>query len=268
MKKIISLIVILCLLHATNLVHAQGVLKKTMEIKVAREGGANGAGVVWHPKLKKYYLGMAGNEIYPLLVTDASGKILSDVTLECMVDLRGFWYNPKVNAVQCNGYDSYGWRQYELDSKGIPTGTKILYDGLNQPDANSVGAYDPSSNKVYFLSAENNMEFSVYLMSTGMFDQTMKLHLQNTSSNELNDQPGLSDEYNSTTAIYTGLPNKQFLLLNIDKERVEFYNVKGFMTGYKQFPPNTKLEDRFNFSFANGLVWIFNKESRIWTAFK
>lgn len=49
------------------------------------------------------------------------------------------------------------------------------------------------------------MEFSVYLIGTGMFDQTMKLHLQNTSSNQLNDQPGLSDEYNSTTAIYTGL---------------------------------------------------------------
>jgi hypothetical protein len=268
MKKIISLFVVLCILYSANQSFAQGIMKKAFSITAVKEGGANGAAVVWHPKLKKYYMGMAGNETFPLLVTDPSGKILSDETLECMTALRGMWYNPKVNAIQCNGYDSYGWRQYELDSKGIPTGTKILYDGQNQPDANSVGAYDPTSNKVYFLTTENGMEFSIYLMSTGMFDQTMKLHLQNTTLNEQNDQPGLEEEYNSTTAIYTALPNKQFLLLNISKERVEFYNTKGFMTGYKKFPPDTKLEDRFNFSHANGLVWIFNKETRIWTAYK
>ncbi len=268
MKKIISILTAIFILQMTGWAQAPASLKKVMTFKINREGGANGAGIVWHPKQQKYYVGMAGNESFPLLVFNAAGKLLSDDMLECMTDLRGMWYNAKVSSVQCNGYDTYGWREYKLDAKGIPSGTKILYDGQYQPETNSVGTYSPTSNQVYFLGNENGMSLSVYNMSDGAYNKSIKLHLQNSTSNEANDQPGLDEEYNSTTVLYTGLLNKEFALLNVSKERVEFYNLKGYMTLSKNFPSETTLEDRFNFAYANGILWIFNKEEREWTGYK
>ncbi|NJO24636.1 MAG: hypothetical protein HC867_00880 [Bacteroidia bacterium] len=42
-------------------------LKKTLELAIPRTGGANGAGVAWHPDEKKYYASMAGNAGFPLV---------------------------------------------------------------------------------------------------------------------------------------------------------------------------------------------------------
>ena len=51
--------------------------------------GTRGAAVAWHPLLKKYYAGFAGNVSYPLAVFDVKGERLSGEDLTTMEDLRG-----------------------------------------------------------------------------------------------------------------------------------------------------------------------------------
>jgi hypothetical protein len=268
MKKLITFLVLLLLMQSINYAQTTTTLKKVMTLKINGVGGANGAGIVWHPKQKKYYAGMAGNETYPLCVFDAAGKLLSDETLSTMTDLRGMWFNSKLFTLQCNGFDYYGWQEYKLDNKGIPTELKILYEGRNQPDENSVGSYNVNANQVYFLTTENGLELSVYNMSDAKYNKTLKLHLRNNTSDESQDQPGLDGDYNNTTAIYNGLSNKEFVLLNITSGILEFYNLKGFMTASKKYPEGTVLEEKFNFAYANGIFWIFNKTDREWIGYK
>lgn len=115
---------------------------KVIELKVPKEGGANGAGIVWHPIQKKYYAAMAGNKSFSLAVFDEKGHLLSSPDQSALLDVRGLWYNSKTKTIQANGYDAAGWWEYQLDNKGMPTSIKELKSGKNQPDAQSCGAYD------------------------------------------------------------------------------------------------------------------------------
>src|SRR5687768_9931926 len=125
----------------TSIATAQPVkeLKKVLELKIPREGGANGASVTWHPGLKKYYAAMAGNTTYFIGVYDTKGTRLNPTTQETMFDIRGLWYNPNTKTIQMNGYEDFGWAEYKLDSKGFPTSVKNIHEGMNQPEEQSVG---------------------------------------------------------------------------------------------------------------------------------
>lgn len=269
MKKVISILIAIFLLHNINFAQSSSALKKVMTLKITTDGGANGAGVVWHPIQKKYYAGMAGNESFQMGVFDGKGKLLSSDTLTTQTDLRGLWYNPKLNTIQSNAYASGGWNEYKLNKSGMPAGIKNLFAGMNQPADNAVGTYNPTTNQVYFLNYVDFLEILVYDMKTAENTKTIKLHLQNSTMNAAKDLEDLDDDYNSTTALYTGIPTKEIALLNNTESRIEFYNVKtGFMTGTKAFPEDTKTEDMFNFAYANGIFWLFNKADREWNGFK
>ncbi len=270
MKKVISILIAVFLLHSINFAQSTSALKKVLTLKITTEGGANGAGVVWHPIHKKYYAGMAGNENFQMGVFDAKGKLVSSDTLTTMVDLRGLWYNPKLNTIQSNAYASGGWNEYKLNKNGIPVGIKNLFEGMYQPNENGVGTYNPTTNQVYFLNDEDNLLIAIYNMKDATaIENKLKLHLQNVTLNADKDELYLDEEYNSTTALYTGIIKKEILLLNIDQNQIEFYNLKnGFMTSSKKFPEDTKLESMFNFAYANGIFWLFNKADREWIGYK
>mgnify|MGYP003330496660 FL=1 len=143
MSKLLKMMAIAAVLLVASL-HAESqtpkTLKPTITLKIDRSGGANGASVAWHPVQKKYYAAQAGNETFPMEVFDEKGKMLSDNNLETMFDVRGFWYNPKTKTLQANGYDTYGWAEYKLNGKGIPTSVTKLDIEAGKPDPQSVGA--------------------------------------------------------------------------------------------------------------------------------
>lgn len=244
-------------------------VKKIITLAMPGETGNNGASVVWHPVLKKYYASFAGNATFPFAVFDPAGKLLSPESLETMFDVRGLWYNTVSKKIEANGYDDFGWISYKLNAKGIPEDIVQLQEGLVQPGAHSVGVFDALKKRVCFL--DNGIISSYSLKGEKAEDEIEIKHITEAPEmpeGELEADSETEDKYNSTALCYTGIANAEFGILNYDKMQIELYNRKGILTKAFKLPEDVQVYVDFNFAYANGIWWLFDKDERKWFGFK
>lgn len=248
-------------------------LKKVMELKMPKTvdddmPGTRGANVVWHPVQKKYYASFAGNVGYPMAVFDATGKRLSDDELTTMADTRGLWYNAVTKMVSGNGYGEFGWFNYQLDSKGVPTDLEVTHEGKFQPDAQSVGTYNPLAKQVLFLFGS---QVYMYNSDAELLDSVV-IHWgrkKTQGADEYEDITEQPEDYNYTSLIYTGVKGQELGFLNVTNKNIELYDIKtGFLTKILSLPETATAEPSFNFAFANGTYWLFDMEMRTWVGYK
>lgn len=246
-------------------------LKQVMKLQMPEEGGSNGGSVVWHPLQKKYYAAMAGNASYPLSVFDSKGKILSDETIATMFDVRGLWYNANNKSIEGNAYDSGGWVGYKLDAKGIPEEVVQLKEGINQPNEHSVGSYDAKAKKIYFLYEDS---ISIYNPVSGKEEKKLKINFgvkaaekQIKKEETDSDDSFLQEDY-SNTAVFTGITGAEFGLMNIVTLQIELYSKQGYFVRAFKLPDRAFAVNSFNFAYANGIWWLFNKEDRAWYGYR
>jgi hypothetical protein len=272
MKTIIPFLFLLAGLPA--LAQTEKKIKAVIKLSITEEGGANGATVVWHPVLKRYYCPMAGNIEFPFQVFDAKGKLISPKEQTTMFDVRGMWYNAKTKKIFANGYNDFGWGEYVLNAKGFPTDVKVIYEGLNQPDVHSVAAYDAVNNKIYFY---NQGVVYGYNPATGAAtDEVIALEVNPKEPGEEADSVSIDDimeddaySYNATTAVYTGVKGQEFGLLNIINNSIDLFDkATGKMKMKLLLPEGSPVNEMLNFAYANGMYWLFNKETRVWTSYK
>ncbi len=270
-KMILGLVLLMPFVSNAQIVR---ILKKAMVLSMPvihadSMPGTRGAAVVWHPIQNKYYASFAGNEGYPMAVFNSAGKRISDNYLTTMVDVRGMWYNPILKKICGNAYNDHGWFSYKLDAKGIPVENTIDLPGLNQPTEQSVGVFNPKSNQIYFLSGQQISRYN----SEGieLEDSLIRIYPGVAKKENIDaDDDGtvLSENYNSSALIYTGISNAEFGIVNISQKEVELYSRRtGLRTQRLKFPPDTELYPFFNFSYSNGIYWTFNQDTRKWTGF-
>jgi hypothetical protein len=267
MKRFLTAFLILPVL--VSLAQGPKQLKKAIELKIPREGGARAASVAWHPLQKKYYAAMAGNTSFCLGVFDMKGTRLSPAEQQTLFDVRGLWYNPNTKTLQMNGYNDFGWGEYKLDLKGFPASVKTLFTGVNQPDDQSVGAFDPKKNLVYFFNSDGNLD--MYSLKDGSYSDDIELHLGVKKADDagLQDNEDVIANYNSTTAVFTGIKNSEFALLNFNKKQIELYNAEdGYLTQTLSLPDDAPAEDILCFAYSNGFYWLFDRTARIWKGYK
>jgi tetratricopeptide (TPR) repeat protein len=228
-------------------------------------GGSNGSSVVWHPLQKRYIAAMAGNAGFPLSIFDAGGKRLSADDQTCQYDIRGLWFHPEKQLVQGNAYDNGGWFAYSIGSNFKLAG-KILHEGSHQPGPHSVGTYYASNKRVGFL---NGNKITFYDPNTGEVDVEKSVAIQPLVPN-VDFPDDLAEDYNETSAVFTGIPGKEIGLLNINEAKVELYDLKtGKLSGVAKLPDGIDyLYSMFNFAYANQLYWFYDKNTRIWNGFK
>jgi hypothetical protein len=248
-------------------------LKQVLELKMPKTAndnmpGTRGASVLWHPVQKKYYAVFAGNMGYPLAVFDGKGKRLSDDDLVAMMDTRGLWYDPSTKLVTANAYSDNGWFTYKLDPKGIPTDVDILQEGMNQPDAQSVGVYNPAAKKILFQHGG----FVYTYNSDGSPQDSLIIHFgvkKKDGAQGGSSEDETYEDYNYTSLIYTGMKNQELGFLNIEKKQIELYDIQnGFLTKIVPLPETASTEASFNFSYANGIYWLFDIDNRKWVGYK
>ncbi|RXK61460.1 hypothetical protein ESA94_00115 [Lacibacter luteus] len=240
---------------------------QVMKIKIP-SGGANAASVVYNPKTKKYYAAQAGNMNFPLVIFDEDGAVISDQEQTTMIDVRGLWYNPKTKDMEGNGYNDNGWFTYEMGKNGIPEKVKVQKQGLSQPDANSAGVLNTNDNEVLFLSGLN-----IVCYNTDGTDKrkTIQIHFGATSAAD-DTQLSIADfenTYNIRSLIFTGTKGVEIGVLNVAKKQVELYDIKtGYMKQTIKIPAEFAIETYFNFSYANGIYWLFDKNERYWYGYR
>lgn len=268
--KHITLPALFLLLIMGTMAQTPKVLKKTIELAVPGEGGKNGATIVWHPILKRYYAPIAGNEEFQIGVFDEKGKLISNEDWLTLFDTRGLWYNPVTKSLEGNAYADKGWFRLKLDPKGKPTEAINLFEGQNQPSEQSVGSYNAKDNKVYFLS--DGIVYKYNLKTGEPLEDAITIHWGQSRSKPIEETDSLdvtiSDNYNYTTAIFTGIPGAELALLNIFNNKIELYNLQGYLTKTFSIPDDVALYPAFNFAFANKTWWFFNKETRSWTGYQ
>jgi len=276
MKKVILLVLVFLTASAISEAQPRIPLKKVMELQMRAKvedddtdmPGTRGASVIWHPVQKKYYASFAGNTAYPMGVFDAKGKRLSDDKQTTMIDTRGLWYNPVTKSVSGNAYSENGWFAYTLDNSGIPTDINVSKEGMNQPDAQSVGTYNTTAKQVLFLKGA---QIYMYDAEGSLLDSSA-IHFGRKKIDGVKEDEDLSytpEDYNYTSLIYTGVKGQELGFLNITNKEIELYDVKtGFLTKILTLPETAIAEAAFNFAFANGMYWLFNIELRKWIGYK
>ena len=275
MKKLLLLLaIIVTIFSATAQPAIEKNLKKGITLTMSRTiddemPGKRGACVAWHPVQKKYYASMAGNMGFPMGVFDATGKRISSDTLNCNADTRGLWYNVQKKELQGNSYNDYGWFRYVVNVKGTPVKTTIFLEGKNQPDDNSVGAFNPLKQQVMFLYGNDIFFYSMNGEESG---QSLTINWGRTKKDgvsEEGEEIWTSEDYNYTTVVYTGIKGAELGFLNTTDSQIELYNIAdGFLTRKLKLPADASINSSFNFAYANGMCWLFNMEERTWTGYK
>ncbi len=268
MKKMIILPVTLLFCAALSAQSTKS-LKTTIELKIVGEGGANGGSVTWHPGQKKYYAAIAGNTAFPFAVYNEKGDRLSTGEQQTMFDIRGMWYNSKTKTIQVNGYKDFGWAEYKLDDNGIPQEISPLQEGKHQPSDQCSGSYDPKENAVYFMTEEGELE--KYDYETASFIKAVNLRLGKTKKNNDNETSNsdVIENYNSTTAVFTGIKNAEIGLLNTLSREIELYSLSdGFLSRRLKLPDSAPVNGWLNFAYSNNHFWLFDKENRVWRGYK
>lgn len=252
MKKINS--AFFSLLAYGSVVTAQTayVVKKDITLSFKGSSGTNGSAVAWNSDKKVYYAVIAGNATFPLETFSETGKLLYES--EAGIDIRGLWYNPKTKKLEGNGQGTNGIFSYNLNASGEPRGAEILYEGQNQPDIQSVGAFDAKKQTVYFLDGDAIVPYKLKGVKKG-------------KSIALINNPVSFDKMNYTTVIFTNRKNEEFGLLHPQRKTVYLFNLKGKYTGKIDFPDNAITHDAFRFSFANGKIWLYDTKTRSWTGY-
>ncbi len=253
-------------------VSAQKQLAKELSLYIPGEDGSNSGAVVWHPKFKRYYTSMIGNASYPMAIFSDKGHLI-DGNFEAGADLRGLWYNPNSKHIEYNCYYDGGVGHYILNSTGEIINRETDKEGSNQPSDQSVGFYN-DKDKLY-LFPDQSFVLHAYKKIGGELEGRTTLQLGCSSkkqADELSDQD-LEDRraLRNTNVVYTGIKTSEYAVLNTDDAVIEFYDAKnGLMTDKKRLPKDfpTPLYNAFNFSYANGIWWFFNKDKRTWDGYK
>ena len=276
MKQVIFSFFIACFFIPVSTSAQNRTLNKVTELQMPKNKGddfcgTRGAAVCWNPLTKKYYAAFAGNAGFPFAVFDTRGKRFSNDDLATMMDMRGLWYNSTSKKICGNGYADKGWFSYTLDNNGIPTDVTVDNAGMNQPDENCVGTYNPKENEILFYYKGR---VSFYINNI-LSDRTVTLQLgRKKSEASTGDQDAMdSSIYNRTSVIYTGIKGSELGVLNYTKRQIELYDyINGFPGMTLSLPADAPSEEEgnaaFNFAYANGIYWLFDIPGRKWVGFK
>ena len=264
-------------LGAQNKPTGNNILRKVLELQMPLTAedvnpGRRAGSVAWHPIFRKYYSNMCGNGDFPIAVFDEKGKRISQDTCTTGVDMRGIWFNPFIKSLQGNGYDTVGLFSIVPKKNGQPVWPNVYRPGLNQPGPQCVGAYYREQDQIVYLSGR-----TIYFYGSASNQEERKLRL-NWGRTKADGMEDLMDEYeaaeapegyNITTVIFPGTKGAEIGVLNITEGTIELYDkASGFLSKKLKLPEGAPLEANFNFSYANGIYWLFSMDERIWYGYK
>lgn len=228
--------------------------KATLTFTIKQEDGSNGAGVAYNPKKKIYYCAMAGNASFPLEAFSNGINIYEGIT---GFDARGLWYNEKDNTLEGNTYNNEGIYAINLDDKGVPTGFAEYKFPTGHSDGNAVGTYDAATGTVlYFDNATGTV--TRYKRTTGKLSG---------SPVALKKCPVAFTDLNSAM-IYTGEKGYEIGVYDFVGANIYFFDKKGNYTAMSSLGSDAPYNEMFNFSYANGYVFLFDKDMKEWWGYQ
>lgn len=217
--------------------------------------GRNGTAVVYNPDDDIYYAAFAGNADFPIAVFRSNGSKIMETRIGN--DIRGLWWNEKSGTLEANCYGETGWVQIGLDPQGLPgEGNRILVGGSNQPFGQAVGVFDPKRKEVLFY--ENGIILGYRAKNGEPSKKITRLRI-----------PKGAGSLNEYSLMFTGKKGKELMLIDSRSAKAFLFDRKtGAHSGTVSLPSSAYVEPRFNVSYANNYLFLFNIEERIWTGYQ
>lgn len=215
--------------------------------------GTNRSGVAYNPNLDIYYANIAGNATFNFETFSNTGVLLSTVVSN--IDIRGVWWNPNLNQLEINAYNSAGIHQKTLDANGYATATNVTIFAANagQPNIQSSGTYDYVNDHIIYF---NNNQITRVNRTTNTV----------VSTNTITGLPATS--LTSYSVGYFNVPNYEIALYDYTNKRVYFVNGTTYAYTYTTQLPTTALANsQFNVGWANNRIFLCNTSARTWTGY-
>ncbi len=229
--------------------------KKDFTYSFVMSGGTNASTVAWHPGLNLYFTVIAGNNEFPLEAFDGDGT--NKYSAMANADVRGMWYNSQTKSLEVNYAGELGWAKVSVSKNLTGHNVTVIHEGQFQPDFQSVGTFDDLAKSVAFL---NIAEGTIDLYNAKKPEKINSISLKFNSAS--------TEDFNQTTLGYTGVKGYEYVLLNVTDRSLIYFNRKGTEAGRTDLPDDAILSDFFKFSYARNRAFLYDSESRIWTAYK
>lgn len=211
------------------------------------------ATITYNWSAKKYYSLRVGNINFPIETWNETGG-LSVFQDTVGIDSRGIWWNPNLNQLERNCFNSIGWSTIQLDGSSNATRNfTMLFTGLNQPSAQSCGAYDFKTNTVLFCFGG---QMYVYDRNTALLVGIIPL-------------TGVSfTTVNQIIIMYTGQIGYEIALLDYTAKRIYLFDrVSGALTGVTQLPASAVTSASYKVGYTNQRLWLFNSSVKTWNSY-
>ncbi|HEY8085123.1 MAG TPA: hypothetical protein VIE69_05925 [Methylophilaceae bacterium] len=270
-SKLLLISLLLCAInaHAAALDDAVAVIK----IALVKQPTSHPFTVAYVPNYKRYYIADGGlgavmdgysiarsrSEIHTF---SAKGEYINSI--QGGLDNRSIYFNPNDNTLETVTYNvssgggftpDVGIYTLELDNTGNLTQQHAEKFSFNPAfgDAGVIPSFDNTTKGYYAKQSRSNKVFFVLLDKREPVSEIL-LDLK-TAGVEFDD---IADNY----VAYTGIPNEELAVLDIDHKAVLLFNLKGVFTGRSKLPSQLKLHAQNHYSglgYANGLFFVYNQ---------
>jgi hypothetical protein len=269
MVKCTKVVVGLILLALGIAIAAKGQLQqgrmllKVAELPMGPVSAVDGACVTWHPVQKKYYAGMIGGPNELMRIFNEKGELVDSCTT--LANLRGLWYNPIKKMLEGNAIEHTGWFNYQLNKKGVPEKIVPVFTRAAVGHEQSVGAYlnIDSLGTVAFL-----FDISVHFFDAaeGVFISAVTLpELYGEPTYEKN-EAGLT--HTAYVVLATGMPEAELAFINVYKRRIDFIKLGKGYSHSLTIPQQQPVYGAFNTAFANGILWMYDQQKKVWNGYQ
>lgn len=206
----------------------------------------SGISVAYNPNADLYYAVEGGSSAMHIVTFNSSGTEVASGA-NSGYDFRGVWWNPNLNQLECNGYNSAMLRVNDLDGSqyALNTGTNILAGA--QPNSQSQGDYDWDNDEIIYY---NGGSIHRYNRSTNTF----------IASYPITGLPVGTGNLSSETVGYTGCSGMEIVVFDIVLKVVYIIDKStGAYVGSSALPAGAPASGSwYDHSFANGQMFVRN----------
>jgi hypothetical protein len=202
--------------------------------------------VAFNPTANLYYASSGGGGCNTLATYSLGGGASFTTVSECY-DSRGLWWNSLTNVLEGNSFNSAGIYTMALTGGGVPTGAGAIAAANSQPNSQTGGQFDPTTNQVLYYNGA---------MGIAKYNRVAPGALISTIA--ITGLPGGIGSI-ATYGFYTGVPGSEYGIYDYTNRRAYLINyITGAYVATVQFPPSAGAPGSYNLSYTNGLYFICN----------
>jgi hypothetical protein len=237
-------------------VKAQPVQQITPSAKLvsAKVNGGMGVSVVWNPGLKRYYSAVSGTGEKWLMIFNQQGQSIRNPYL-LPFDPGSLWIEGSGNYLRSYAAGMEGLYVIHL-REGLPAYAENIFYALHNPVAIGNGAWVSKRKEMWYFHDKTVYRYKI----RNAYHRTpLQLDLDE-----------FENEINSMGMVYTGIRQSEIGLYDRGQHRILLFNARnGKCSRILQIADESGPKPLCgDFAFANGLFWLYDRETGIWYGYR